>query len=653
MPPLVLVIEDEESVGKAIAEVCASLGLETTIAKRGADALAAFDVRTPDLITLDLLLPGGMDGRKVAEAIRAKPVGSDIPIVVLSGFIKDAKVQSDLQTKYGIKGFLAKPLKPDDLRAVLAAPLGLEPRAGASAPVPMAGPPAAHERTGMDSFEVDLRERSPYTLFGELHRAKAEGVLELARGNAKKRFWIQRGFFRFATSNVKAETLAGLVLAKGVLEATVTQALQTAKTRGISLGDALVEARAVGVKDLPALLSQQTEEVAATSFQWTDGTGSFRAGASDTNIEGRANPVICVMKGVKRFVTPPDALARLKSESKSILDRTPELDREMFALKNLFPTETLMPMINGRATVGELTTKAKEGDLVLLCGLVTSGLVRARRPVSAPTAESLATPARPVTRPSRAYTDEEEASRALIGNESRRQTGAVTHYQVLGVAPTADQAAIKAAYLKLARTFHTDAFAGQELGDLAPAQEQVFKRISEANGALGEAKQREEYDTYLDRKAKGLPTDINDILRADSAYSRGEAARIAGRLRDADKLFREAVQLNSGEHSFMVALARTTLSIRGKEAGKECLDLLDKALQIEPNSLVALKIKGQIQLELGQANEAVETLRKVTSVNPNFEDASNLLRQAKAARSGPAEPEKGGLLGKLFSGKGK
>jgi CheY-like chemotaxis protein/tetratricopeptide (TPR) repeat protein len=652
----VLIIEDEESVGKAIGEVCAGLGLEFSVARRGDEALASFDARIPDLITLDLLLPGGMDGSKVAEAVRGKHGGAEVPIVVLSGFVKDPKAQADLQSKFAVKTILQKPLKADDLRAALAAPLGINLRALASAaPAPaLAGPPAAHERAGLDSFEADLRQRPAYALFGELFRAKAEGVLELARGNAKKRFWLQRGFFRYATSNVKAETLVGLLPAKGVPEAKINEALQLVKAKGLSVPEALVQARVVAQKDLSGLLTQQTEEVAITAYQWPDGTASFKAGPADTNVEGRANPVLCVIKGVKRFVTPQDAKAKLASGPKEVVERTPEMDREMFAIKNLFTGETVSPMINGRSTVGDILVKAKEPDLVLVHALLVSGLARVRGAAPPAAADAAAAPKRAAVRPSRPFTPEEEASRTLIAAEARRLSSAVTHYQVLGVPPSADAAAIKAAYLKLARTFHTDAFSGQELGELGPELEQVFKRITEANAVLGDAAQKEEYDTLLDRKARGLPTDVNEILKADSAFSRAENARKQGRLKEAEKLYREAVQLNPGEPNYLFALAQSTHAMRGKEAIREALELLDKALAIEQDSLKVLKLKGQLQLESGQAKEALETLRKVAGINPIFENVGTLIKEAKAAaQGGGAEPEKGGLLGKLFGNKGK
>lgn len=61
------------------------------------------------------------------------------------------------------------------------------------------------------------------------------------------------------------------------------------------------------------------------------------------------------------------------------------------------------------------------------------------------------------------------------------------YYDILGVAPTADEATIKTAYRKLARKFHPDV-------SKEPDAEEKFKAVNEANDVLGDAKKRAAYD---------------------------------------------------------------------------------------------------------------------------------------------------------------
>jgi CheY-like chemotaxis protein/curved DNA-binding protein CbpA len=635
---LVLIIEDDESVAKAIAEVCVGLGLETATAKTGPLALQAFAQQPPSLVTLDMLLPGGMDGTRVADEIRKLMGGESVPIVVITGVMKNPSAQRELQARAGVRSFVMKPFKADELRAAIARPLGIA----------LQAEQVSQARSGMDSFEGDLGMMSALQLFADLHRNKAEGVLELTRGQARKRFFLQRGFFRYATSNVKAETLTGLLQAKGVPEGRLNDALAVMKASALSLPDALVQVGLVTTKDLPALLSQQTEEVAITSATWPDGHISFKANPLPPGLEGRANPLHCIFKAVKRLETPEQARAAIQALGKAPLDRTPELEREGFAIRGIFPGEAVTPMLNGKTTAAEVLQRAKPQDLLLVHALMTAGLVKARgAPVAAGSAPA---PAAAAPRgPRRQYTEEEEANRTLIAAEARRQQGCQTHYQVLGVDPRADLATVKASYLRMAKRFHTDVYAGQELGDLAQVLQDAFKRISEAGAALGDDSKRKDYDTFLDRKARGLPTDVNEMMRAEGAYNRAESLRQNGRLRDAEKLYREAVSIDAGQVTYLLGLAQAVYKLQGKPGHREATELLDKAAKLGEESPSALMLRAQLLLDSGDPKAAMDVIRKVTTTKPGFEGAMELLKQAKAASQAPAAAaDKGGLFGKLF-----
>ncbi|MBS2027985.1 MAG: response regulator [Deltaproteobacteria bacterium] len=658
MAKQVLIIEDDDGVGKAMAELLVGLGEVTAvIAKNGATAVEKFGQAMFDLVTLDILLPGGMDGYKVAEAIRER--SADVPIVVISGFVKDPKVQKDLQTRFNIKTILQKPMKPDEAKAAFNAALGLRATSTAAAIAPEQSGP-----TRMEGFSVDLGDVPVPMLFGELFRRKAEGVLDLIRGNTKKRFYFQRGFFRYATSNVKAETISGLLAAKGVPDAKINQAMATAKQEGATLTDALVELRVIAERDVNPLLVQQTEEVATTALSWTEGSATFKPSAVDSGPEGRANPVIVVLKGLKRLSTPEQARAALSTEGKSVLERTPEFERELFAIRAIFGGEAISPAINGKLTVAELLGRAKPPDLVLLQGLFATGLARVKgqmpvtlgaRPAEA-SGPQPTNVARPATSPvNRRHTAEEQDARKLVQAEHKRLAGATTHYQVLGVDSRTDAAGIKSAYFGKARQFHADSFAGLELGDAQPLLEEVFKRITEANRVLSSEDERATYDLILSNKAKGLPTSVEQIMQAEATFQRAEGSRKAGRLKDAEKLYREAVGLNAGDANYIFQLAQLVHQLQGKSGASEVLDLLDKSLKIKQDNLAAQVLRGQLLLDAGKAKEALEIGRHVMGASAGFPGAMDLIKAAKAAAAGggATEGEKGGLFGKLFGGKGK
>lgn len=107
---LLLVDDDARHVG-FLAERLASDGFEVTTATSGAEALAALDSAWPDLLLLDLMMPG-MDGETVAATVKRK---ADIPILVVSA-IGAAETKADVITRYA-EDYISKPYDYSELLA--------------------------------------------------------------------------------------------------------------------------------------------------------------------------------------------------------------------------------------------------------------------------------------------------------------------------------------------------------------------------------------------------------------------------------------------------------------------------------------------------------------------------------------------------------
>jgi curved DNA-binding protein CbpA len=71
------------------------------------------------------------------------------------------------------------------------------------------------------------------------------------------------------------------------------------------------------------------------------------------------------------------------------------------------------------------------------------------------------------------------------------------YYQMLGLDPSADKKAVRAAYFELSRLFHPDSLFGKNLGPFKAKMESVFKRLTEAYEVLSRGQRRKEYDEYL------------------------------------------------------------------------------------------------------------------------------------------------------------
>src|SRR5580698_11307735 len=78
-----LVIDDQETNIQILGNMLGKLGFEILPATSGAQALRRLNSRRPDLILLDLFMPG-MDGFEICRRIQENPVWAEIPIIFLS-----------------------------------------------------------------------------------------------------------------------------------------------------------------------------------------------------------------------------------------------------------------------------------------------------------------------------------------------------------------------------------------------------------------------------------------------------------------------------------------------------------------------------------------------------------------------------------------
>lgn len=107
----ILVVEDEESFSDALSFMLRREGYEVVIATDGHEALQQFDRHGPDLILLDLMLPG-IPGTEVCRQIR---VSSQVPIIMLTA--KDGEVDKVVGLELGADDYVTKPFSSRELLA--------------------------------------------------------------------------------------------------------------------------------------------------------------------------------------------------------------------------------------------------------------------------------------------------------------------------------------------------------------------------------------------------------------------------------------------------------------------------------------------------------------------------------------------------------
>ncbi|WP_407317006.1 MtrAB system response regulator MtrA [Isoptericola halotolerans] len=111
MKSRVLVVDDDTALAEMIGIVLESEGLELSFCSDGDAAIGMFRSTQPDLVLLDLMLPG-KDGIEIAREIRAE---SGVPIIMLTA--KTDTVDVVLGLESGADDYVTKPFKPKELVA--------------------------------------------------------------------------------------------------------------------------------------------------------------------------------------------------------------------------------------------------------------------------------------------------------------------------------------------------------------------------------------------------------------------------------------------------------------------------------------------------------------------------------------------------------
>jgi two-component system, OmpR family, response regulator RegX3 len=128
--PTLLLVEDERAIAEGLAVSLEAEGFQLVWVKDGAQAFDTWERTHPDLVLLDLMLPG-MSGTEICRRIRAH---SDVPIIMLTA--RDGEVDRVVGLELGADDYVTKPFSTRELlariravlrRTSLTEPLELEP----------------------------------------------------------------------------------------------------------------------------------------------------------------------------------------------------------------------------------------------------------------------------------------------------------------------------------------------------------------------------------------------------------------------------------------------------------------------------------------------------------------------------------------------
>lgn len=126
----ILIIEDDRDAARILELSLKREGCSTFTASNGFEGLKLAQTQHPDLVLLDLMLPG-IDGFEVCNRLRADPATISLPVIIVSA--KPQMADRQMAAKVGANGYFTKPYRPSELMAAVRALVDKQPPAAAAA----------------------------------------------------------------------------------------------------------------------------------------------------------------------------------------------------------------------------------------------------------------------------------------------------------------------------------------------------------------------------------------------------------------------------------------------------------------------------------------------------------------------------------------
>jgi CheY-like chemotaxis protein/tetratricopeptide (TPR) repeat protein len=543
------------------------------------------------------------------------------------------------------------------------------------------GAPSPGGRALPEMPESGDLETTPVALLISITRYdQLTGMLDLSLDGVHRRVYLLRGHPVFMQSNGDGENVGALLLRRGrITELDYERCLDYVKVKRRTLQQALLELRLATEHDLATAYKLLAGQLLPSAIGMPQGT--FRWRETDAFVgrvpEGNFEPLSVLFEGIKRHVHPPQILKFFRGREDIPLRRSGEYDVILPFFRRAFSASNIANLIDGRNTYRDITrAKSSESAHVVpqMFALVTSGMVELPTVDDANDLEvavnSAAAAVQGMTR-AEAFdlgpafggggggnSPEDERARAKVAR-GYDTLMARTFFEVFGVKPAAevDLDALKAAYLRLAKEWHHDGFAGLDLGPAQRQLDELFARVTEGYETLRDPVKRKEYLTYLDMKAKGLPTDVNQILHAEQLCDEGIALLRRRDHRRAIQIFREAFSLNPSQAIYLAYLGWSYFvdNPSSPQAVNEAVNTLKKAVGMQANLALGYQFLGQIALQREQHDEARRWLQKCVDLEPNNVEAQRGLRlvaqRGGGDKGGSQRPAQGGSILSRFLSK--
>ena len=680
----ILIIEDNEKLADLISQYLQRKGLEVHIAADGGGGIRAFESGQYDLLLVDVKLPV-MSGDEVCRQVRANKRGTNIPLIMMSGFVKDQAWIDRLTAEFGLRGFLQKPFPSETLYELIVRTLqprsATPPRQDAAQPPPTLPKQSAKLPPPVrgDLSQIPFEQVLLYLLLKQ-----ATGVLLAKQASSERAFSFVGGAPVDLDIPAGTDDFGNYLARKNLVTPPELEAYTALRSNGdADPRDLFVKMGALTPERYESECGSFLRDRLVECFSWTSGTVVFEWRQSFLRGMPSAAAILpgIFYRGFRTHL-PPARLSRFFEEKGNLyVDRAPEFYNFQNHLVDELPLIEIFDLINGVSTCSGVVSAFDSDDAGI--ALYTLDYLKVLSYDKAPH-RSAATPAFPVRerKPKQPQKETEtfedlgidlaeeiESLESLDSLGVQQQEGATdadvqtaleddlrqqwetirekNYYEIFGMTRnTFSFDKLKESYFDLTRTYGPEKFFASS-GSVMELAEEFLSRVSNAYTTLSNVVSKENYDALL---AQQVPTGAEEKKFYEQVqFQSGKVLIEKAQYEGAEKVFTTLVNLNPDKAEYQVYLA---VAIYHNPANKENAGAIKRAKEMVNKSLlweklpIAYALKGTMLYDEGMLNLAEAEFKKTLRLNPNNKTALKYMELIRQKRE--EEEKKGGLFQKLF-----
>ena len=621
----ILVVDDDPNIRRFLSESLRLHGYAVHSFEDAETALENLDKHDFSLALLDILLPG-TNGLQLCRKLRGIPKTSELPIIMMTAFYKQADHIQEAREQYGATDYLLKPFPLKTLHEKIDALLGA---------------PTAASETSHLCVEGTLSETAFPRILHNLYSLRATGLLHLENTNLKKVVYIRNGYPIFVRSNLVREFLGQRLVRTGLLsDEALAESLEASKQSNQRHGMALVEMGLLNPNQLNDALRNQVLDKLLDIFSWPEGkyrfvqAREFKQGITSIDL----SPANLILQGLRDHANRDQVLKILEPHLEHYLQQAENPLYRFQDIQLSVNEQRILASCQGNETLSEILKRhllsRKEAE-PLLAALLTTGILVARMEPKEPKEEE--------------GCDETELTRARRESFLKEYAWMMEqdYFTLLDVSESDSREQVRKSFYNMVKKYHPDRFFEQNaLPDLKDKVNALFQHISDAHETLSDANAKTRYLNDRQGEKKSSTTTLENILQAETAFQKGIIFFRVKKYNQAQKAFAEALEICPNEAEYLMYQTWSAYKFNPKATDiiKTRTNLL-RAIELNPTLSLAHLFLGYVCKDKGNEKEARRHFEKAIQVDPNCTEALREIRLMSMRK----EKEKKGLFGRMFS----